>query len=508
VKNLREYLTEAVPAALVAAVSAVFGLYPVHQLKPEELLKIDNDKALFHVGVVGRAASWKGNDYNQAGRAVLLGANAATWDTHLRGGDRDEIEIRVLDDKDNNEDQAQANAKLFVEDPNLLAVIGPTSTGTAHATAEIYEEFGIPLIMPNVTGDFSTQPARRPTNCFRLMPKDSEYQAPAIADRILHGQGQANSFKKVRFVQAHAQGATMYSDALVDAIKRIIKASLGQGDSNKRVLVDESDSNMTDTNLTGIAQDIRNHFDDSTIIVFSGYEKDGERFLRELDRQYGDDLRGRPAIAVSDGCYNLEDQRADQASTAATLGMRFRIYRASAIDISACERGAQTVTRAQAAENGSILYQDENTVIKDNASPTPFIYGYDAMLIFSRAYQSCKSKRDISRSCILGELHRDGAVFPSSCFNYAFHDGDSVTVHYYEFPSVREDCLEKEAERNLTEPYSLCDALARGVALSADMCAQRGLDPHLCDQAYHPAAIDLSLTTLRQLAYGTEGESK
>src|SRR5579863_1930398 len=135
-------------------------------------------------------------------------------------------------------------------------------------------------------------------------------------------------------------------------------------------------------------------------------------FLQRLDAEYKNETK-RPAIVLSDGCYGLEESNADDGSN---FGAKFRIYTAASIDISECRNGAQEALSQPNKPTYKYLYEKESKLIKEDGSLAPFIYGYDAMLIFAKAFNKCESKQDISRKCISDELRSENETdrFPGS----------------------------------------------------------------------------------------------
>jgi ABC-type branched-subunit amino acid transport system substrate-binding protein len=503
-----------VPAALVAVVSTIFGGFVPHKITPDQL-KTNDDKALFHIAVIGRGAVWEEHDRTAAGYEVLVGADAAFRDTRLSAKLRGEtplIGIRTYNDE-NHSDEAQTYAQQMQQDPKLLAVIGHTSTDTTRATAEIYDQLGIPLIMPNVTGDgapfanpnklnFPPVSRGRLRNCFRLMPRDSEYQAPAIVDTILHRQRMNTAFTRVHFVQALSDGAKTYSDAIITAVQRGLQSNpdpTRQVDGIPDILL------ANRSNLEQITSDLRNELDNRAIIVFSGYAPAGRAFLESLEDKYRSDL-DRPAIVLSDGCYNLETLKETEPPD---KRVKFRIYTAASIDVSKCRKGAQDALSGDPAHGHSNLIAGEKELLANHLSPAPFIYGYDAMLIFNKAFKKCESAQNISRRCILTELQNEDDRFPSSCFTYAFHNGDSVTLHYYVFRSIEAFCSDK----NL--PDAICGQIIAGQpVVSPATCKKYSMESDdVCGRAanappFRPMSLDLTAADLEEVMLGAAKESK
>ena len=102
-----------------------------------------------------------------------------------------QLELVGMDDAD-DEGKARDTARQLQVEPEVLAIIGHSISGTTRSAAEIYAQAAIPLIMPLATAQAAVFPVKvgddqlenspaRLSNCFRLPPSDDRVQAPAIA---------------------------------------------------------------------------------------------------------------------------------------------------------------------------------------------------------------------------------------------------------------------------------------------------------------------------------------
>jgi branched-chain amino acid transport system substrate-binding protein len=94
-----------------------------------------------------------------AGESVLLGSQLAVEHGRVSGeGVAAGIELVTFDDQD-RADSAVANARRIIANPEILAVVGHLSTGTAVPASEIYKDASLAMLSPAATGTLVTDRA-------------------------------------------------------------------------------------------------------------------------------------------------------------------------------------------------------------------------------------------------------------------------------------------------------------------------------------------------------------
>ena len=126
------------------------------------------------------------------------------------------IELKPYDDGGNPED-AVNYAKEIQLNPKVLAVIGHAISETTRYAGWIYEQSGIPLVMPIATSpNVVFPPHKKPEeknrikNAFRLPPSDLSMQAPAVA----YVAREIAKAKKIYLIRDVSKGAKEYSNLL------------------------------------------------------------------------------------------------------------------------------------------------------------------------------------------------------------------------------------------------------------------------------------------------------
>jgi branched-chain amino acid transport system substrate-binding protein len=97
------------------------------------------------------------------------------------------LQVEIADDE-NNSDFAQQVAKAFVDDPNILGVIGHHSSNTTMAAGSIYEKNGLVAISPTST---STSLTNFNDYVFRTVPSDA-IAVKKLVDYMLKKLGPVN----------------------------------------------------------------------------------------------------------------------------------------------------------------------------------------------------------------------------------------------------------------------------------------------------------------------------
>lgn len=97
--------------------------------------------------VFGVATALTGN-YAESGVMMTVGAKLAVDDINAAGGiNGRQVKLKILDNKSDNKESPEV-AKAFVEDENIMAVMGDLMSGQSMAAAPVYEAGGLVQLSP------------------------------------------------------------------------------------------------------------------------------------------------------------------------------------------------------------------------------------------------------------------------------------------------------------------------------------------------------------------------
>lgn len=123
-----------------------------------------------------------------AGQGLLEGLRLHIDKINANGGLLDGRKIELVErDHGANPDTAVANVRELIEQENVVALIGESTTGPLLATAQIVNEAGVPWVIAGATGTAATQQAD-PNYLFRVSLVDNEQTAFAAEEALKRGK--------------------------------------------------------------------------------------------------------------------------------------------------------------------------------------------------------------------------------------------------------------------------------------------------------------------------------
>ena len=224
--------------------------------------------------------------YAKIGRSLELGAEFAR--TELRPlPDGTSFIVRVINDKGNDQ-LARRYALEAIANPNVLAVVGHSTSGTTGAAIDLYGPQSMPLFMPVATNPDLTaaSKSRGWTNLFRLVPKD-DLQASTIAEFC------TNTLAAKRVIVLNDE--TLYGTTLGESLLSAL--SNKNIEVPKHYVVQKFIEGKVD--YGDYAQHAENYAADA--LVFAGYYEEGGPLISDL-RAAGCYL----PIIVTDGCFQSQ----------------------------------------------------------------------------------------------------------------------------------------------------------------------------------------------------------
>lgn len=266
----------------------------------------------FKVAIVGddvpsnRPAADRIGDVNKAeGQDLWDGASAAFNARLARLGaysDRLKLSYEGRDDGGQPDEAIKCAANL-AQQPSVLAVVGHLSSGLTLQTASTYAIGGIPVLIPTGSSQCLNRihleeiSGRPIVNTFRLIPRDSESQSPALVyflTSVIH----ASSCVVMTDESAQAKD---YSVPLRDHLLRAL--------SKKRITVYPISARQERTDSSMVDEVIANDVD---AVVYIGYASNFEPLLRTLSLAYptvtsppaGAPVR-RPVLIATDACLDV-----------------------------------------------------------------------------------------------------------------------------------------------------------------------------------------------------------
>lgn len=315
------------------------------------------------------------------------------------------------------EDEAEKIGREIALDAQVLAVVGHAASATTRRAAWLYSQAGIPLIMPIATSPYAVYPpsskavpSNRLRNCFRLPPSDDKVQAPTlayVAEERLKSQ-------RAYMLGDVSEGARGYSEPLYGQLESLL------GD----LLIDKQQIDRKSANFQEIAGNIRAQAPD--LVIFCGYGSTATLILSALRREYLDvDITKRPRILLTDGS-RVKDLNTSGFDVYLTFPLPDIKY------FEDCKSPDFGIVRDAVPPQGDQSFQ---------------IYGYDAMLMISKALEQCRDQ-EVSRDCVRRSLGRLPLFTGSTCLQYFFADGDNSLSEYYVY---RSSSLKETVESSMSD---------------------------------------------------------
>ncbi|MDP1676024.1 MAG: ABC transporter substrate-binding protein [Bacteroidota bacterium] len=184
-----------------------------------------------------------------------------------------QVGILYIDDG-GNPSCAKKISKILASHPELLGVIGHSTTSSTKEAIPNYEASNIPFIIPAATNP--TLLATHPKNCFRL-PSNDKIQSLVISDLIL----KKLSCRYVFIIWDATPEALQYSEYLKTNIQNYVNFNQ---DSLSMIIEGSYPISLNPLNYTYLFRRIVSSNTD--VIVFCGYGSLAREFLLGLDDEY------------------------------------------------------------------------------------------------------------------------------------------------------------------------------------------------------------------------------
>jgi ABC-type branched-subunit amino acid transport system substrate-binding protein len=332
------------------------------------------------------------------GRDMWSGVKAAYEKSPRLNGVRDLVTLEPFDDG-GAADEAQRLARRIQSNPNVIAVIGHATSETTRSAAWIYNEVGIPLLMPIATSPYAVYPPnsaisedKRLPNCIRLPPSDDRVQAPAVA--ALAKRRISPPGKRITLLRDVSKDTPEYSGPLYDKLNKLPE------------IIQRQEVNAERTNFQLVATAIKD--EQSDLIIFCGYGTTARRLIQALREVYAAvNVSERPRIILTDGC------RIPDLDTSG-----FDVYLTFPVPtIKNLKPGDET-------DDFKILLDTINT----DGYETYQLHGYDAMLMIGGALEKCRNT--LSRTCVRQQL-MNSQDFRGVLSMYYFIGGENTFPNYY-----------------------------------------------------------------------------
>lgn len=353
-----------------------------------------------------------------SGVAMWDGAQAALTSSPRLKQLQHLAELKPFDDGANPAIAADL-AREIRANPQILAVIGHTTSPATRAAAHIYAEAGIPLLMPIATSPYAVLPPgtedqnKRLRNVFRLAPSDDRVQGPAmaiVAQRLgKHCYLLADTSSPV--VSEYTAPLFRYLHSRLDQLGMPTREMTMQG-NNPNVL-----------SLASIIHTAR-----PEVIIFCGYGSTAAELLDALRKEYKDiDAKDRPKILLSDGC---------KINTLDTTG--FQVFLTFPLpSLIPPKEPASSKTKATPMPSPQSDIDFLKEVIIRNGSDSYQMYAYDALLMIGDAVGACSTVGTISRDCVRDKLNALNQ-FHGALLDYAFKGGENELAEYYVYSNTKD----------------------------------------------------------------------
>lgn len=391
-----------------------------------------SDAKSLKIAVFGSAAGDE-QSYNASAQAAKLAQ------------DNDDVKALqgyvTIEQREDAESLAQAvdDARRIRDDPDVLAVVGHSYSGTTRAALPIYEQAGIPVMMPTATSPYvmykfdehgawpnfselenREAPYPRFRNAFRLIPSDVPSQVEAIEATTRKSlklkpeeepnpqPDSAEPAKRPRIMLVcdvtKRNGANVYTQPICQSL---LRDSTGHSIAKYIARYREYDVDTVDVwaMVTEIHAVMRS--ETSKQIVFVGYPELARMLLEELTERsnpVSDNMKSYTFI-MSEACLSNE-----------LLQFGATLYVTSPFNRSRVE---QCLPQLKQIEH------DKNVVLSAEG------YAYDAIVILAKAANQCKTKNQLGRECVLDYLQLNGDNLPGKCESYWIGNGERKAAPYY-----------------------------------------------------------------------------
>ena len=376
-----------------------------------------------------------GNDQNYS--SILKGAELAQETPEFQAIKK---WVEVVPEKDaESTAQALSTARQIRDDPDVLAVVGHSYSGTTRAVLPSYAEGGIPVIIPAATSPYVTYKfdehgpwpslaeleAKDATysrfdNAFRLIPSDVPNQVEAIEATTRKLVGGSNQHKRISGEKpgkiilicdiTKRNGSDAYTKPICDSLReeKNSKYSIaGYIAGSKELDVDTGDIWALVTEIHALMNAQPHKW-----IVFIGYPELARVLLEELReraRVTGEQMSSYTFI-MSEACLTND-----------LLGFGASIYVTSPFNPSRALQCIPELTK---------------TLREINVVPSAEAYSFDAIVVLSKAVAECKEKSHLDRTCVKEYLQKNADDLIGRC-EVHIGAGERRDAPYYVYSTCR-----------------------------------------------------------------------
>jgi len=313
--------------------------------------------------------------------------------------------------------------------PQLLAVIGHSTTACTQAALPAYRTSNIPVLVPAATNPALLRGHERHT--FRL-PSNDCVQSRVLAHVVVNEL----KAKSVFVVWDATKEAEQYSEYIKNQVQHFITAPEEPGQTPDKVPVLEGSYPISLNPLNYSYLFARIVSSDPDVVIFAGYGSLAREFMLGLDHEYSRyPERRRPKIVLTDGCKipGLQSYGFDAYITFAAKPLKsFSAF--ANFDAGAPIGGFQKMFLTESFE----------------------VFGYDAAIILFTAVSEAALKRAVSRDDVMSTIRERARLYPTA-YRYEFRDGENERIRYYCYSVNRESVAytyEDEAANPLVQKES------------------------------------------------------
>lgn len=348
--------------------------------------------------------------YNRSqGRAVCRAVSHAKEFSTAWTNLAQHLDVKIIHfDDDGIAEKARAIATHMQSIPDIIAVLGHSSSTTTVAAAELYAEVGIPLLMPIATsprtgypgGDYSRTRLR---NCFRI-PASDAFQAQAIHRYLAR-------HRRAKRVVVLCDGDPNNQDYVRPLAEDVLRNLHPLRTSTIGGLAEPVDLSRGDPRR--LAEQVEHHRPDA--IVFVGYGSTYNRFLLYLRDAYTHhNEESRPLVVLTDGCM-IDDLRVDQFPTCIAFPVK--------------PIGSISNDHEEASSFQALIEQDATLGQVYAYQAT----AYDAMLILAKALANSHQERAVTRDRVTRSIRTQRTSGLLATYSYGA-DGEPTVDRYYVYP--------------------------------------------------------------------------
>lgn len=314
----------------------------------------------------------------------------------------DKVGVVFIDDGGNPRCAAEI-ADILRQRPELIGVVGHSTTACTIAALPSYKKANIPVLIPAATNPALLAGHER--HAFRL-PSNDDVQALVIADMVVK-QLKARSVFIIWDATAEAE---QYSEYIKNQVQHLLTdaSELGVTRDQMPIIEGSYPISLNPLNYSYLFRRIVSS--DADIVIFAGYGSLAREFLLGLSHEYSiHPQRPKPRIILTDGCKIPGLQPYD-----------FKTY------ITFAAKPLKAFPVFETFDAGTPIAGFQKMYLLESFE----VFGHDAAMILLSAINEADTDGAVSRQHVIETIAKGVRSYPTA-YQYEFSNGENVRSRYY-----------------------------------------------------------------------------